>query len=170
MLRERHDVRHAINELNKLLPPEIARTPQAKRLLQHGCVTTMDIVQLIYRPDEPQGYLKDFEFSRPTMKQRWQQGLVVVARRRRLDAGNEADTKALPATRISWSVRPARHFGAHGQHAAWPRHGKFRNFADPQQRLTCRSAESRTGVPPSSVTRSPGLSPPRSAADRGSTA
>jgi NTE family protein len=76
MLRERHDVRHAIKELSKLLPPGIARTPQAKRLLQHGCVTTMDIVQLIYRPDEPQGYLKDFEFSRPAMMLRWQQGLA----------------------------------------------------------------------------------------------
>ena len=73
-LRERHDVRHAINELHKLLPPEIASTEQAKRLYEHGCVTTMDIVQLIYRPDEPQGALKDFEFSRPTMEARWQQG------------------------------------------------------------------------------------------------
>jgi hypothetical protein len=36
--------------------------------------------------------------------------------------------------------------------------------------LICRSAASRTGVPPSSVTRSPGLSPARSAADRGATA
>jgi hypothetical protein len=62
--------------LHKLLPPEIARTPQAKRLLDHGCITTMDIVQLIYRPDEPQGSLKDFEFSRPTMQPRWQQGLA----------------------------------------------------------------------------------------------
>src|ERR1700730_2576043 len=35
--------------------------------------------------------------------------------------------------------------------------------------LTCRSAASRTGIPPSSVTRSPGLSPARSAADCGST-
>ena len=60
MLRERHDVRHAINELHKLLPPEIARTPQAKRLLDRGCVTTMDIVQLIYRPDEPQGLFEGF--------------------------------------------------------------------------------------------------------------
>jgi NTE family protein len=75
-LCERHDVRHAINELHKLLPPEIASTEQAKRLHDHGCVTTMDIVQLIYRPDEPQGYLKDFEFSRPTMELRWQQGLA----------------------------------------------------------------------------------------------
>ena len=35
--------------------------------------------------------------------------------------------------------------------------------------LSCRSAASRTGVPSSSVTRSPGLSPARSAADCGST-
>ena len=76
MLRERHDVRHAINELHKLLPPEIASTEQAKRLLAHGCVTTMDIVQLIYRPDEPQGSWKDFKFSRPTMALRWQQGVA----------------------------------------------------------------------------------------------
>jgi NTE family protein len=80
MLRERHDIRHAINELHKLLPPEIASTEQAKRLHDHGCVTTMDIVQLIYRPDEPQGSLKDFEFSRPTMELRWQQGLADARR------------------------------------------------------------------------------------------
>ena len=76
MLMEKHDVRHVINELHKLLPPELAGTEQAKRLYAHGCVTTMDIVQLIYRPDEPQGSLKDFEFSRPTMEMRWQQGLA----------------------------------------------------------------------------------------------
>jgi NTE family protein len=75
-LRDRHDIRHAINELHRLLPPEIARTEQAKRLYEHGCVTTLDIVQLIYRPDDPQGSLKDFEFSRPTMELRWQQGLA----------------------------------------------------------------------------------------------
>ncbi len=74
-LREKHDVRHAINELHKLLPPDIANTEQAKRLYEYGCVTEMDIVQLIYRPIEPQGALKDFEFSRSTMEARWQQGL-----------------------------------------------------------------------------------------------
>jgi NTE family protein len=74
-LREKHDVRHAINELHKLLPPDIADTEQAKRLYEYGCVTEMDIVQLIYRPIEPQGALKDFEFSRSTMAARWQQGL-----------------------------------------------------------------------------------------------
>jgi NTE family protein len=75
MLREKHDVRHAINELHKLLPPDIANTEQAKRLYEYACVTEMDIVQLIYRPSEPQGALKDFQFGRTTMEARWQQGL-----------------------------------------------------------------------------------------------
>ena len=74
-LSEKHHVRHVINELHKLLPPEIANTPEAKRLYEHGCVTEMDIVQLIYRPMAPQGGAKDFEFSRSTMQARWQQGL-----------------------------------------------------------------------------------------------
>ena len=73
-LREKHDVRHAINELHKLLPADLRNTEEAKRLYEHGCVTQMDIVQLIYRPIEPQGAFKDFEFSRSTMEARWQQG------------------------------------------------------------------------------------------------
>jgi NTE family protein len=73
-LRERHNVRYIINELHKLLPPEIAETPQAKRLYQHGCVTEMDIAQMVYRPHEPQGSSKDYEFSRSTMEARWQAG------------------------------------------------------------------------------------------------
>ncbi len=75
-LRERHNVRHTINELYKLLPPEIADTPQAKRLYEHGCVTEMDIALLIYRPMALQGASKDFEFSRATMEARWQAGLT----------------------------------------------------------------------------------------------
>ena len=73
--RYRHDVRHAINELHKLLPPELAKTEQAKRLYEHGCVTEMDIVQLVYRPIEPQGASKDHEFSRSSMEVRWKQGI-----------------------------------------------------------------------------------------------
>jgi NTE family protein len=72
----RHDVRHAINELHRRLPPEIAATEEAKRLYEYGCVTEMDIVQLIYRPNAPQGSSKDYEFSRATMNARWQQGLA----------------------------------------------------------------------------------------------
>jgi NTE family protein len=73
--RDRHDVRHAINELHKLLPPDLLVTEQAKRIYELGCVTEMDIVQLVYRPTEPQGASKDYEFSRASMVKRWQQGI-----------------------------------------------------------------------------------------------
>jgi NTE family protein len=36
----------------------------------------MDIVQLIYRPSEPEGHSKDYEFSRSSMERRWRQGLA----------------------------------------------------------------------------------------------
>ena len=68
-------MRHAINELHKLLPPDLLSTEQAKRLYEFGCVTEMDIVQLVYRPVEPQGASKDYEFSRSSIKKRWQQGI-----------------------------------------------------------------------------------------------
>jgi NTE family protein len=73
--QQKHDVRHAINELEKLLPPDILKTEQAKRLHAFGCVTEMDIVLLIYRPFAPQGAAKDYEFSRGTMEARWRQGV-----------------------------------------------------------------------------------------------
>jgi NTE family protein len=75
VFRDRHEVRHAINELHKLLPPDLANTEQAKRLYEYGCVTEMDIVQLVYRPTEPQGASKVCEFSRSSMEVRWQQGI-----------------------------------------------------------------------------------------------
>jgi NTE family protein len=74
--RERHDVRHAINELHKLLPPDLLGTEQAKQLYELGCVTEMDIVQLVYRPVDPQGASKDYEFNRTAMEKRWQQGIA----------------------------------------------------------------------------------------------
>jgi NTE family protein len=74
--RYRHEVRHAINELHRRLPKDIQDTEEAKRLWEYGCVTEMDIVQLIYRPHAPQGSHKDYEFSRATMKARWDAGLA----------------------------------------------------------------------------------------------
>ena len=73
--RVAHDVRHNINELFHMLPEDLRETRQAQFLYRYGCVTTMDIVQLIYRPDDGQGHAKDYEFSRATMLARWEQGL-----------------------------------------------------------------------------------------------
>ena len=70
-----HDVRHNINRLWDQLPEGLRNTPEAKFLYNFGCVTKMDIVELIYRPSDPQGASKDYEFSRATMRTRWAQGL-----------------------------------------------------------------------------------------------
>jgi NTE family protein len=73
---ERHKVRHAINELYELVPDYIKNTEQAMQLYDYACVTRMDIAQLIYRPLEPQGASKDYEFDRALMNDRWQHGLA----------------------------------------------------------------------------------------------
>ncbi len=69
------DLRRNVNALIERLPPELRDTPEAEYLYRFGCVTTMDIVQLIYRPGETQGSQKDYSFGRPTMEARWAQGL-----------------------------------------------------------------------------------------------
>jgi NTE family protein len=71
-----HDIRHNINTLWEALPADLRALPAAQSLADWACVTTMDIVQVIYRPEEPQGGCKDYEFSRDTMQARWAQGLV----------------------------------------------------------------------------------------------
>ena len=74
--RGAHDVRFAINDLWEKLPPELRATREARVLYEYGCVTTMDVAQLIYRPEVRQGASKDYEFSRPTMAARWARGFA----------------------------------------------------------------------------------------------
>jgi Patatin phospholipase len=71
-------------------PPCLVARQSVRRPAQAGLVleidagegplggTEMDIVQLIYRPMEPLGAFKDFEFSRATMAARRRQGLSDV--------------------------------------------------------------------------------------------
>jgi len=74
-LRREHDLRHSMNMLWEKLPDDLRSGPEAALLDQFRCVTTMDIVELIYRPEHALGQSKDYEFDRPTMQTRWEQGL-----------------------------------------------------------------------------------------------
>lgn len=74
MFRTLHDVRHVINDLLERLP-ELRDSREGKFLYEFGCVTTMDIVELIYRPAKVQGSAKDYEFGHTTMRARWAEGL-----------------------------------------------------------------------------------------------
>ena len=73
--RTLHDLRHTVNSLIEKLPPDLRATPEAEALYAFGCVTTMDVVELIHRPPAPEGQSKDYEFSRSTMETRWAAGL-----------------------------------------------------------------------------------------------
>src|SRR3989449_2757255 len=74
-LRRLHDLRHSINMLWERLPDDLRIGPEVALLDEFRCVTTMDIVEVIYRPEHALGQSKDYEFDRPTMETRWAQGL-----------------------------------------------------------------------------------------------
>ena len=75
MFRTMHDVRHVINDLLERLP-ELRGSREGRFLYEFGCVTTMDIVELIYRPKHAQGPAKDYEFGHTVMRARWAEGLA----------------------------------------------------------------------------------------------
>ena len=73
--RYAHDLRRNISKLLAKLPASLKDEPEVEFLRRAACQTTMDIVELIYRPEAIQGPTKDYEFLRSTMASRWAQGL-----------------------------------------------------------------------------------------------
>ena len=73
--RYAHNLRRNISTLLAKLPDSLKNEPEVAFLQRAACQTTMDIVELIYRPESAQGQTKDYEFSRATMERRWKQGL-----------------------------------------------------------------------------------------------
>jgi NTE family protein len=69
-----HNIRAHAHALWDKLPPMLREMPEAQFLDDLRCTTQMDIALLIYRPFEPQGSSKDFEFSHATMQARWDRG------------------------------------------------------------------------------------------------
>jgi NTE family protein len=70
-----HSLRRNISKLLEKLPASLKDEPEVEFLKRAACQTTMDIVELIYRPAAVQGPSKDYEFLRATMERRWAQGL-----------------------------------------------------------------------------------------------
>ncbi len=58
------------------LPEHLHDDPVARQLREFACAALVDVVHLIYRPEVPQGALKDFQFDRGTMLRRWAQGVA----------------------------------------------------------------------------------------------
>lgn len=79
-LRERLELRHAIEALRRQMPADLAGRAAVKRLLGLGRAGEVDIVNLVYRPTAAQGAAKDYAFGRAAMEAQWQAGLVDGAR------------------------------------------------------------------------------------------
>ncbi len=72
---ERQNRRRQVRVFLDRLPEHLRDDPVARQLRDFACGALVDVVHLIYRPDVPQGALKDFQFDRGTMQRRWAQGL-----------------------------------------------------------------------------------------------
>jgi NTE family protein len=71
-----HDLRVAVGELWSMLPEAARGSPEGQRFREMGCVSSIDVVELVYRPEAPQGQSKDYAFGRETMRERWAAGLA----------------------------------------------------------------------------------------------
>ena len=87
-----HDIRHNLQGLLAKLPDSLKDEPEVRFLRGLSCPAAIDIVQLIYRPDRPQGPWKDIEFRRATVEERWDQGLFGRAAHRRGGPAARAST------------------------------------------------------------------------------
>jgi NTE family protein len=67
-------VRNALANLLKKLPPELRDEKEVKILEPHADDKVCNIAHLIYRSKSYEGFSKDFEFSRRTMEEHWQAG------------------------------------------------------------------------------------------------
>ena len=67
-------LRTAFANLLKKMPEDLRKSVDAKALLAEADDKVCNIVQLIYRAQPYEGIAKDFEFSRRTMEEHWQNG------------------------------------------------------------------------------------------------
>ncbi len=72
---ERQNRRRQVRVFLDRLPEHLQSDPVAQQLRAFASGALVDVVHLIYRPEVPQGAMKDFAFDRGTMQRRWAQGL-----------------------------------------------------------------------------------------------
>jgi NTE family protein len=77
---ERQNLRRRLRLFLERLPADLAADPVVRELEAFATGAEIDVAHLIYRPAEPQGSLKDFQFDRGTMERRWAQGKADAVR------------------------------------------------------------------------------------------
>ena len=72
--KNQQKIRHAAASLLARLPDELKTGPEVGVLSSFADHKVYNIVHLIYRPKQYEGYSKDYEFSRLSMQDHWRAG------------------------------------------------------------------------------------------------
>ena len=72
--RQLHHMRHIINDLAKLLPDDVRKSPEVRELTAYGCPTVMHVVRLLAPQLENENHTKDVDFSPSSIRVRWEAG------------------------------------------------------------------------------------------------
>jgi NTE family protein len=67
-------MRHIINDLAKLLPDDVRKSPAVRELTAYGCPTVMHVVRLLAPQLENENHTKDVDFSPSSIRMRWEAG------------------------------------------------------------------------------------------------
>jgi NTE family protein len=78
--RQMHHMRHIINDLAKLLPDDVRKSPAVRELTSYGCPTVMHVVRLLAPQLENENHTKDVDFSPSSIRARWAAGYEKTVR------------------------------------------------------------------------------------------
>jgi NTE family protein len=96
MMRQKMAMRKALKRLLKRLPPELKDDPDVQLLAQQKDDPDISIMHLIYRARAYESHARDYEFSRVSVEEHWEQG--------------QKDVKTSLA-HATWRGRPDKGFG-----------------------------------------------------------
>jgi NTE family protein len=75
-----HRLRHIVEQLCALLPEAARADPMVREMADYGCKTTMHLVRLLAPRLANDDHTKDIDFSRASIRARWQAGLADINR------------------------------------------------------------------------------------------
>ena len=110
MVAKRHEMRCALKRLLDKLPKNLRDDPDAIRLASDGDDPNDHLVHLIYRERAYETHARDYEFSRVSVEEHWEQGRKDVRRRRWQRMSGARAPNAAAASPSSISGRKTKHY------------------------------------------------------------
>jgi NTE family protein len=78
--RQLHKLRHIIQQLAQLVPPDAVSNDDLATMRSYGCSTTMHVVRLLAPQLDNEDHTKDVDFSPRGIRERWEAGYAHTSR------------------------------------------------------------------------------------------